>query len=506
LLHLDGQIALSAGNHRDARAAFERADALATTLGTDDQRRVADIDLALLSLAEGHMDGALAALDAADARLDASAGRTPLGEGRVTFYGARDEAASLRVDILLRLGRTADAMHAVRNARRRALLSARTAANLEGLDPNARTRWEDAIGKYRQARAELESAGAHDWELAGDRLGSALATRKDQAARVRVLLDEALALLHPHGAFRDDDLPPAAPGELVLAYAPGMNGWVGFANAGDAVHAARLGRLSVDSSAEELAKVLFSPFDDAIAHATRVRILLQGSLRKIDVHALPWRNQPLIAHAVVEYSPDYGERPGPVRLSRPAAALVVADPRGDLPSARIEAHEVAAALGRRAEWSVQVLDGEAASGAFTRLSLGQASLFHYAGHASFSGPDGLDSVLPLAGGSGLTAGDILALSAVPSYVFLAGCETGRDSAGGPLDVLGLTHAFLAAGTRGVISASRTVGDDLSRTIAREVYARLRADVDLAEALREAQLTVRANAPDADWAAFRALSP
>jgi CHAT domain-containing protein len=134
------------------------------------------------------------------------------------------------------------------------------------------------------------------------------------------------------------------------------------------------------------------------------------------------------------------------------------------------------------------------------------SLLHYAGHATFGGPDGVDSALPLANGASLTPGDVLALASAPAHVALFGCDTGRESANGTLDALGLANAFLAAGASDVLATSRVVDDRLARDLAARYYARLLESsvLDPPAALRDALLAVRRDDPGSDWAAFRAL--
>jgi CHAT domain-containing protein len=88
---------------------------------------------------------------------------------------------------------------------------------------------------------------------------------------------------------------------------------------------------------------------------------------------------------------------------------------------------------------------------------------------------------------------------------LSGCETGaqRSATGAP--GLGLAEAFIAAGTRAVIGASRTVRDDDAEALHLALLPALAAHpADAASALRDAQLSVRKSHPSADWSAFRAF--
>jgi len=141
-----------------------------------------------------------------------------------------------------------------------------------------------------------------------------------------------------------------------------------------------------------------------------------------------------------------------------------------------------------------------------RGALRGVDLLHYAGHGTFSGLGGWESVLPLAGDSRLTLGDLLALGRPPRWVVLSGCETGRSSTGAPVEGLGLAHAFLLAGSRAVIAATRPVGDLPTQGLFAELYRHWGPEPDLAVLLQQAQLVWRQREPAADWASFRLFAP
>jgi CHAT domain-containing protein len=351
----------------------------------------------------------------------------------------------------------------------------------------------------------MEEEGAHDWELSADRLAAARARRDASEAQSRALLDDALSLLPPS---RPDlaSAVPLAPGELELLFVPSPSGWLGFARTSSGVSVAPIERIDPRSSPSELSRRMLRPFDAEVASATTIRFMPYGDARAIDLHTLPWHERPLVDHAGVAYSLGLGD-PSP-QVPASGRALVVADPAGDLPWARAEADGVIAALRRTTEWTAESLRGPSANGQGVRTALAGVELFHYAGHATFGGVDGLESALSLAGGSRLTPSDILALPRVPPIVALFGCDTARESAVGTLDALGLTDAFLVAGTRMVVATSRKVDDALSRDVATAFYVRWLTTprVAPAEALRSAVLAVRERSPGADWGAFRVLVP
>ncbi|HEY2511887.1 MAG TPA: CHAT domain-containing protein, partial [Polyangiaceae bacterium] len=506
-LHVEGRIALAARAPSRALSVFERESDTAAGLPALDDRRVAAEDRATALLALGRKGEALAVLEELGAALDRGGVDVPLGEGKDGFFGVRENGDALRVKLLVDAGRAAEAMRVARHARARLVASVRPAEALETLDDAGRAKWEAAIGAYRQAKDALDDEAAHDWELSADRLVAAREARRMKAAHVRALLDDALAVLP--ASLRLAPPPDVRPGEVVLLYFPTPDGgWLGFSETVAGVRAVALGAIDPAASPASLGKEMLAPFAEALEHADRVRALMYGALRAVDLHALPFDGGVLVDHAVVEYPLDLGDL-GDLSASVPAeapAALVVSDPAGDLPSARVEADAVSAAL-RGAAWPVESLRGASASADAIARQLAHATLFHYAGHARYGGPDGLESALPLAAGGSLAPGDVLALGHVPEAVALFGCETGKESTQGAGETLGIAHAFLAAGARWVVGSARVADDSLSRDVATEFYAALlrTTPIDPARALQGAQRAVRAREPGVDWAAFRALT-
>ncbi|HEX8795105.1 MAG TPA: CHAT domain-containing protein [Polyangiaceae bacterium] len=502
---LAGRIALAGSHAAAALREFAAAADMAAALGSSTDGLAAAEGKAAALEALGRQRDALAALDDADARIDSIAASVPLGEGMAGFLAAVDRAAVRRVSLLVQLGRTTEALQAARSWRARLLERVRTALAIEQLGPDARARWQDAVGRYRALRGEMDADTAHDWELPADRLAAARARRDASGAQARAIIDDALSAL-PRTPPPSDAPAPLAPGDLELLYLRAPSGWLGFARDAQSVSVARIAAIDPRSDPATLAATALGPFDAAIAAAGRVRFLPYRRARSIDFHALPWRGSPLLDHVPVEYG---------LGIDEPAAgtdagslAVVVADPGGDLPAARAEADAVSEALTKSGRWHVTDLRGAAAGGDALRNALGSAALLHYAGHASYGGPDGMDSALSLAGGQRLTPADILALPRTPPTVTLFGCDTGRESASGAFDALGLSTAFLVAGSRAVVATSRVIDDGLARQVAGEFYRRLldAPTPDASAALRSAVLSVRDRAPSSDWAAFRVLVP
>jgi len=512
LLDIEGRIALRGGAPARALPIYERMADLAAISVLPGSRVRAALGRGEALEALGRAAGAREAYAQAEALLDDRSLLVPLGEGRETFVGQFEEGARRRVDLLLRHD-PAQAADAARRSRARALAALGWRERLESLTPADRARWEGALSDYRRAREALDLEARGDWRLAADAFARTRERRRAVEAQLQAALDQALAVLGRAGAGSAEGgaLPPLDDGELLLVFHPILAGWAGFALTREGVTARRLPQGTATASPANLARRLLAPFRDRIAAARRIRLAPYGELDRIDFHALPWNGAPLLTHAPVAYAVDLpGRAPRPSTPDQDPApwALVVADPRRDLPAARREAEAIAGALERAGGWSVQRLWAEQATHPAVRGGLERpgARLFHYAGHGFFGGRDGWESGLPLAAGGWLTVRDVLALPRAPAHVVLSGCDTARTAPEARSTGLGLAQAFVVAGAASVIAATRPLDDRLAERLMAALYASGSGLRDPAAALREAALAVHSENPASDWASLRVLVP
>jgi CHAT domain-containing protein len=313
------------------------------------------------------------------------------------------------------------------------------------------------------------------------------------------LLDEVSVVVGgPETA--SDELEKPGPGELLLAYHPLVQGWIGFAGDRRGVVAKRLGALEpLRSDAAALAEAIYTPFAEQIETARAVKLLPYGFLRQVELQTLPLRGSPLIASTPVSLSLDLP--PAPVS-DEVKVALLVGDPTGDLPWAAAEVKAVARALGP--EWRVHELIGASATSAEVRSWIPRVTLFHYAGHAVFSGSGGWTSELPLADNTSLGIEDILASARAPRWVVLSGCDAAKLSDEVPAESIGLAHAFLLAGSSAVIAPIREVKDEQAAGLFATLYREWDSGGDLAAALQRAQMKLRTESSDAEWTSYRAI--
>lgn len=187
-------------------------------------------------------------------------------------------------------------------------------------------------------------------------------------------------------------------------------------------------------------------------------------------------------------------RPGPAPAGvRRALVLGHADAR--LPHVQHEVEAVAARLG-----GAQLLQGAAAR-ADALQAAGAVDLLHIACHAVFRNDSPRYSALHLADGA-FTVRDAARLELGGALVTLSACETGISTVLPGDELIGLTHAFLAAGASRVLASLWTVQDETAARLMQGYYEQLQRGAGPAQALRQAQLgLLQAQPHPYFWAAF-----
>ncbi len=176
-------------------------------------------------------------------------------------------------------------------------------------------------------------------------------------------------------------------------------------------------------------------------------------------------------------------------------------PLDPLPGAEKEAKTIARLL------HTQALTGKQATKAAVERQMAGLRIIHLATHgllddlgeAGIPGavalaPDGKDDGL-------LRANEVVKLNLNAELVVLSACDTGRGRITGD-GVVGLSRAFITAGTPSIIVSLWRVEDNSAAFLMPEFYRQLEKTHDKARALRQAMLKTMNQYPNpSDWAAF-----
>ncbi|RLG40597.1 MAG: hypothetical protein DRO01_03925 [Thermoproteota archaeon] len=172
-----------------------------------------------------------------------------------------------------------------------------------------------------------------------------------------------------------------------------------------------------------------------------------------------------------------------------------------LPYAEREAEEIASLYG------TQVYVNQAATESLVKENASQTSILHLAAHGVFNPHAPLSSLIALApddkNDGWLTVGEVYGLELQNAeLVVLSACETQLGDLTEGDELVGLTRAFLFAGTPTVIGSLWTVDDQATAELMELFYKYLQDGKGKAEALRQAQIEVREKYPNPYyWAAF-----
>lgn len=503
---LEAREAIAEGNPARALQLYRELDENAIRSLSLEGRFRASLGQAHAQLALNNRGAALDAFAEADRQIDEQSRHVPVREGRDTLVARREEATRWYLKLLVDEGRMEDAFALVRRARTRLLRQLMVRERLAQLSAVEQQNWDQALTSYQALRDDIDRETTQEWRLPLDQKEHARAIRQAQLARAQKDLDRAVADLGDPGNHGEGRLAPPRQGEVVLAYHPLPKGWVGFAAHDQEIEVSIFDLPGSQSDPEVLAEKLLMPFRRILERSERVRVLPYGQLRSVDFHTLPFGGEPLLARHLVVYGLDLPNHPEPIQVGG-HVALLVADPQGNLPEARKEAAAVGASIRAwKRDWTLKRLDGTAANAKAVRTALPDATLFHYAGHGTFAGFGGWDSVLPLADGTPLTLSDLLALRRAPAWVVLSSCQAGRSSEQAPGEGIGLAHAFLLAGSQAVVAATQDVPDPIARDLMSELYRGWQPGVDLPSQFQRAQLACHRRHPGGECASFRLFEP
>jgi tetratricopeptide (TPR) repeat protein len=206
--------------------------------------------------------------------------------------------------------------------------------------------------------------------------------------------------------------------------------------------------------ADELGELLVP---DTTFRATQdtLRVVLDGPLSGLPIAALRHHGRPLISVRPIVHAPRLSELTC-LGASDRAHAVVLADPRGDLPEARREAEVIASLLG-----TTSTMGPAATTKAL--LAAARGDVLHVAAHADIE----VDGGLLYLSDQAISALEIAARGLGPALVVLSACDSALSS---DAELAGaLSTAFLASGSTQVVATLRPVSDAGARELTTRFY-------------------------------------
>ena len=463
--------------------------------------------------------------------------------GRASFIARFAALYAQAVGLYHQLGQDAEAFFASERGRARAFLDSLSTGQVELADDTAadlfareqeayaaRQAAQDALAKAKALNppdpklvADLETQLAaaeqeHDSTLAaiqarGDQLAALVPGRSAvlDLSRVQALLDDQTTLISYY--ILDDDKTLA----FIITHdrLDVVDLKVGRRDLQETIEQFRTLDLAdptrADTHPASLQKLygwLIAPLKPYLKTPT-LGIIPHGVLHYLPFAALTDGQRYLVDDYVLFTLPSASALPFIQKNRKEAADQVLAlgDPTTTepLPALNFAREEVAAMTGSA---EAQALLGKAATETALRSQAGTAGLLLLAAHGTYNSANPLYSVIHLAGDAQndgqLEVREIygLNLKAATDLVILSACETQLGTLSAGDEVVGLSRAFLYAGTPTVLASLWTVDDESTALLMKQFYAHLREGLNKGQALRQAQMDVRARYPHPySWAAF-----
>ena len=225
---------------------------------------------------------------------------------------------------------------------------------------------------------------------------------------------------------------------------------------------------------QNMSNYLIEPVSEYLNEGDLIYFVPYGPLHYFPLHALTINGEPLIKTHPVAYLPSasliqFCQKKGTGTLQSCASFGIDFEK---------EAEDIAALFDTEA-----YLDDLATK---ENIKTCSKDIIHFACHGKFDDKDPLSSRILLHDGE-LTARDIFNLRLSTELVTLSACETGYNQRSPGDELIGLTRAFLYAGTPSVIVSLWPVYGPSTQKLMAEFYTQLKNGTDKANALQRAQI-------------------
>lgn len=261
--------------------------------------------------------------------------------------------------------------------------------------------------------------------------------------------------------------------------------------------------VAVRRASEELAAILLGPYAATIDACERLIFMPYGDLHRVPFSALRWKEGWLGEAKPLSQVPSASLLALLRRTDAPArerSLLAVGNPANMMFRSELTQSERSLTPLRGAElearhaanqFGTKPLLGHEATLSRVMEELPRHQLLLFASHAVFDADAPLLSGVALADGEFLTVERLLALRISPDVVALSACETGLGAMTGGEELVGLSRGMLAAGARCLVVSLWPVLDQSTSVLMSRFFDGLKMQLPPSDALRMAQVGIRA---------------
>lgn len=536
-LGLLGEFWLKRNDFEKAKTFFQQSLAIAERVRVPQLTLAAQLGLARVASRMNHPEEAWLHLKPALDEIESVRGKIPTPDLRAHFVEQNAAAYEEAIDALSRLGRDREALLVAERARARALLDllAESKADLrKGLTSEQQRERQGLESKVSEALAALARDDSKQNQLAAAEAEGKLAEWQEA---VRVTNPEYASVRYPQPYTPERAQRLARERELaILEFALGDRQSHLWVITGSAVHRIRLpprgqiessvgayrARLARPSSGEvgavsqQLYRMLLGEAEPLLVGVRKILVAPDGILYYLPFEALsPRPGRFLVEDFTIGYAPSVSVFASlqPARTVRAYDLLAYGDPvfspseavqvqsvyrsggisLSRLPNTRTEVQEIGALFPPARE--KLRLGAEATEASVKAERLSSYRLIHFATHAVIDerAPARSGIVLSLVNTGKedgiLRASEIFNLNLNADLVTLSACRTGLGKVVRGEGMMGLTRAIFYAESSRVLVSLWEVNDLATPALMKSFYARLSAGESVADALREAKITM-----------------
>lgn len=255
--------------------------------------------------------------------------------------------------------------------------------------------------------------------------------------------------------------------------------------------------LEENEAGRKLYDILVAPAAEMLQHEKSVIVVPDGPLHQLSFATLPVyggeHGHYWIEDIAVSIAPSFGVFQG--QRERPRAALQTlivgnpVSPNPSFPPLEFAAGEIATVDKHLSPGVTKIVAEEARPEIWKQRNPGSFDIIHFTAHAEANRQSPLDSAIILSRGNGfrLFARDIIDVPLRASLVTLSACRSSGARSYAGEGLVGLTWAFLQAGSRHVVAGLWDVADQSSTLLMDSFYKGIAAGTAPSEALRTAQI-------------------